>query len=1517
MAIESEKTFSLKFSGDTKSLNKSFSEAKDKVKEFNKTLNERVGTTALDLIELQAKAGIRPLKDLQRALAETIGQAKTAQRVNPDIANEKVIAQSVIRLKQLRQEMVEVKKEATGLVKSIEGVGSQINQAFLPLAAISATLGALFGSSVIGFGQFEKTLNTIKAVSQATASEINRIREASLELGAKTIFSNKEVADSFQELAKAGFTAQESLAAMPGLLTLAAAAGGDLETAASIVSSSLKAFKLDAEQTGRFVDVLAMAANQSAADITDLGFAFKQVAPIAATTGQSLEDMSALLAILANNAIKGGDAGSDLRNIITRLLDPSKEAQGVLSKLNVSLKDQEGNVKPLVGLFQELNDKFSKLTPAARAQAASILAGQENLKSFLTLVGTAPAELDRMVLSMRLSAGAAEDMANTINQGVTKSMDEFQGSAETLQTTLGQSLAPGFNQVVKALTGFINILNENQALTAFVAGAGAAAAALIALTAATTAAYGALSTLVTILVGLTGPIGFTAIAASVGILVTTFGALSAASANLAENARLVSRSLSEVRGEVQDNTRAFIAETAGLEDTAQAYDELSKKTRITKDEKLLMEDALSRLIRKFPQLNQPIEDLIKRYGSLSNAIREARIEQAALLREQTIKKKLEETDTAIQRELRNSSTPFVSGEAFVPPIINEKNINSLKKQKEEYLKLLKNVNTDVKKQFDTFDAEVRADAKKREAAFSGTQNTSFAKEKKGRATKDLTSQRNQFKSLVETLESEITGFEAGEFEKRRKEAQKSYNERIRQIDQLAKKAKISEAEITDARTKAGQAYRLSLTRIGEEDLNSIRDRSRTVQVLQDSLEQLRAELTADPFDDLDAKLNATINTIEDDFSRALFEAKRAFNFQTDNAELQQAERALEERKNLQIRKAQDAANQERILRLSEQKKLMAEILAAEARLSGDRIEIARAQHAAIIRDLETQFFQLTSSGLPEDVLKQRLEKIRADIDAANADADREDLDNTIQLSETIIAISEKRLELEGRRLEIIREIRSEQEFYLQQLLRELNNTKLTVEKRAELLGRVDTLAEKLSATSPFGVFLDSLDSIRLPNNQFDRFFKSAVEGLKRLQKQFNIFNNDPATSGQGFAGFFKANVKEIVGTTAGTFSSALGGLQKTTNRLGKTIGEAVGGLATALTGIPFLDSVGGFIGGLFGGGGDKKALEAQKRLQETQEFVNKLLAETNTNDLRSLTKSLREVNNFDTGGGEAFKVKKQTAQQLRKAIAERKRVIAETIAELQTQNADLAKQFQITPGEDFRNARIEREIQIAQLDRETEKAKKNFADSKEAQDAIERNAQLRRQLLYKTSAESIIATVIEEQNKIRDLRAQTAIDTARASDNAIALINAELQARLVAIENDIAAYQGAEEFKNDFLKAKAAEREATIRDSQRRIDDLLQGGLDILNEGLVVAETKSENQARRLQKLFGTNLNPFGELTTTGNLLQTSVTVGAGAFNFVLQGINDAQSFISQLNDPVIQTRLVAAVSAALARQGG
>ncbi|MEW5971755.1 MAG: phage tail tape measure protein [Pseudomonadota bacterium] len=350
-------------------------------------------------------------------------------------------------LQQLRQETQNAQKSTQEFKNVLNGLASIVSFAVIASAFMKVTQSA---------AAFETQINSIKAVTGATAQEIANLRQQALDLGASTVFTATQTAEAMTNLGKAGFSAVEITKAMPGVLNMAAASGADLGTAAEIAAGALRGFGLDASKSTHVADLLASAANKSAVDITDLGLSLKYIAPVAQASGQSIEETTALLMALGDRMVKGEQAGTSMRQMLLRLQDPPREAKNVLNQLGISISDTHGKMLPLTQILEQFREKTKDLTMASRNQAASMLAGIDASSAFLALVNTAPEKLDAYNDAQKRVDGMSQKMADTMRQGLSKAFDEAKGSVETLSITLGSSLEPA---TVSALGGITNLTN--------------------------------------------------------------------------------------------------------------------------------------------------------------------------------------------------------------------------------------------------------------------------------------------------------------------------------------------------------------------------------------------------------------------------------------------------------------------------------------------------------------------------------------------------------------------------------------------------------------------------------------------------------------------------------------------------------------------------------------------------------------------------------------------------------------------------------------------------------------------------------------------------------------------------------------------------------------------------------------------------------------------------------------------------------------------------------------------------
>ncbi|UZW13191.1 phage tail tape measure protein [Clostridium pasteurianum] len=331
--------------------------------------------------------------------------------------------------------------------KSFKAIGEGANNAGNKILGITAPLvGVGVAAAKVGM-DFDSQMSRVKAISGATGDEFQKLRSQAMQLGADTAFSSKEAAEGMENLASAGFNTNEIMAAMPGMLDLAASSGEDLANSSDIAASTLRGFGIEAGQAGHVADVLAKNASATNAAVADTGEAMKYIAPVAHAMGMSLEETTAAIGIMANAGIKGSQAGTTLRGALSRLASPSKEAAGWMKEIGFQAFDSQGKMLPLNELIGRLQKSTSKLTDEQKQNAIATIFGQEAMSGMISLVQAGPQQLNDLTKSLKSSNGAAKDMANTMQDNAKSSIEQMMGSLETAGIKLADNFAPTIKSV--------------------------------------------------------------------------------------------------------------------------------------------------------------------------------------------------------------------------------------------------------------------------------------------------------------------------------------------------------------------------------------------------------------------------------------------------------------------------------------------------------------------------------------------------------------------------------------------------------------------------------------------------------------------------------------------------------------------------------------------------------------------------------------------------------------------------------------------------------------------------------------------------------------------------------------------------------------------------------------------------------------------------------------------------------------------------------------------------------------
>lgn len=346
---------------------------------------------------------------------------------------------------------------ASGL-RGVAGLAGSIGKGLGVAVAGGAAIAAVGLKQVITLGnEYQANLNELQAVSGATASQMRLIGKTAQDLGSDLTLpatSASDAAAAMVELAKGGLSVDEAMKAAKGTLQLAAAAQVDGATAAEIQSSALNAFGLQAGEAGRVADVLANTANAAAGSITDVGYSLKYVAPVAAALKVSIEDTAAAIGLLANQGVKGEQAGTSLRGILASLSSPSKEAKKGLDALGVSVFDTSGKFIGLRAFTDQLSQAKKRLTDQEFAAAASTAFGNEGLTAANALAAEGAAGFDQMATAVARQGGAAE-VAAAKTKGLGGAIEGFNSQVETASIGIYEAIAPPLERGVRAAASFV------------------------------------------------------------------------------------------------------------------------------------------------------------------------------------------------------------------------------------------------------------------------------------------------------------------------------------------------------------------------------------------------------------------------------------------------------------------------------------------------------------------------------------------------------------------------------------------------------------------------------------------------------------------------------------------------------------------------------------------------------------------------------------------------------------------------------------------------------------------------------------------------------------------------------------------------------------------------------------------------------------------------------------------------------------------------------------------------------
>lgn len=386
-------------------------------------------------------------------------------------------------------------------------------------AAAAGYAGGRFLAPAVGFDEEMSRVQALTRLDKGD-TQLAALRAQAKKLGAETAFTTRNAASGQAFLAMAGFTPQSIQAALSGVLNMALAGGMELGESADIGSNILSQFTLPAGEMDRVSDVLTAAFTRTNTDLRSLGDTMKYAGPVASKLGISLEEAAGMAGILANNGLRGSDAGTAMRASLARLASPTTGTAKALKQLGVSVSDARGKMRPVETILLDLYKATKKYGQVDQVGFFKDIAGEEAFVGLQTLVaGAGSGELQKLVRELKGAGGEASAVAKKMADNLSGDLKNLDSAWEGFRIQIEETVDGPLRKLTQGLSDAITTASEwakanpRLAQTLLLVAGGALAL---------TVAVGALSLAVGILIGPLAKLqlGFTVLTGGRGILGT-------------------------------------------------------------------------------------------------------------------------------------------------------------------------------------------------------------------------------------------------------------------------------------------------------------------------------------------------------------------------------------------------------------------------------------------------------------------------------------------------------------------------------------------------------------------------------------------------------------------------------------------------------------------------------------------------------------------------------------------------------------------------------------------------------------------------------------------------------------------------------------------------------------------------------------------------------------------------------------------------------------------------------------
>lgn len=355
-------------------------------------------------------------------------------------------------------------EDAEGAGKSLEQAESRANSLSGTLKKLFAVVGAAailhsvgnFTVDSIGIGRdYSSMVSEVQAISGASANEMAKLEATARSYGATTVFSASEAAEALKYMSLAGWDANQSSAALGGVLNLAAASGMELGQASDMVTDYLSAFGMEANQSAYFADMLAYSQSHSNTTAAELGEAYRNSAANMHAAGQDVETTTSLLEAMANQGLKGSEAGTALAATMRDITQKMENGAIKIGDTSVAVKDAQGNFRDLTDILTDVEDATASKGEVDRAAALGDTFTADSIRGINMLMTEGMDKVAGYEEALRHAGGTAQEMADIMNDNLSGDMANMNSAFEEMQLRIFENLEGPLRDGVQYITGTV------------------------------------------------------------------------------------------------------------------------------------------------------------------------------------------------------------------------------------------------------------------------------------------------------------------------------------------------------------------------------------------------------------------------------------------------------------------------------------------------------------------------------------------------------------------------------------------------------------------------------------------------------------------------------------------------------------------------------------------------------------------------------------------------------------------------------------------------------------------------------------------------------------------------------------------------------------------------------------------------------------------------------------------------------------------------------------------------------